>query len=410
MVKVRFAPSPTGIPHIGSTRTALFDYLLAKANKGEFILRIEDTDQKRLVKGSKEALLEILDWLGIKYSGDITYQSQRLEIYNEYAQKLIAQKTAYEKDGAIWINVPDDKTFQWIDLVGNKSISFKGIDVEDFVILKSDGFPTYHLANVVDDHLMEITHVLRGEEWTSSTPKHLYLYESLGWEPPKFAHLPVILGEDKTKLSKRHGAKSALDYKAEGYVKEAVLNYMALLGWNPGGDKEQMSLTEMEALFKLEDINTANPIFDNTKFEWLNGVWIRSLGVTELKNRLLEFYKNDEEVLKILGSQKSDQIISAAATRMKKLSDYKTLVNLDPIRKKTKEEEKIAINLEKYLVSKLKDDWKDEELLAAIKEFSKSEKVPFKTIFFLMTGKEHGIGILELNQVYGKEFLLNNLK
>ena len=226
-------------------------FCLQKANKGEFILRIEDTDQKRIVEGAEEAIFEILNWLGIKYDDEILHQSDRLEIYKKYVKELFDKKIAYEKDGAVWVNVPDDKTFQWTDLVGNKKIKFLGKDVEDFVILKSDGFPTYHLANVVDDHLMEITHVLRGEEWISSTPKHLYLYESFGWKHPYFAHLPVILGPDKTKLSKRHGAKSALDYKKDGYLKEALLNYMALLGWNPGGDKEQMSLSEMEKLFKL---------------------------------------------------------------------------------------------------------------------------------------------------------------
>lgn len=409
MVKVRFAPSPTGIQHIGGTRTALFNFLFAKENKGEFILRIEDTDQKRLVEGSKEALLEILDWLGIKFDGEITYQSKRLDIYKEYAKKLIDGKKAYEKDGAVWVNVPDDKIFEWTDLVGNKKISFKGKDVEDFVILKSDGFPTYHLANVIDDHLMDITHVFRGEEWTSSTPKHLYLYSCFEWEHPQFVHLPVILGPDHTKLSKRHGAKSALDYKSEGYLKETLLNYMALLGWNPGGDKEQMSMDEMEALFKLEDINTANPIFDMAKFEWLNGLWIRSLGVNELKNRLLEFYKEDDEISKILTLDIADQIITASATRMKTLVDFKTLANNQPSRKKTKEELEIANKLSSVL-SKLGDKWEDEKLLETMRKFSKEEKVPFKTIFFLLTGKEHGIGILELNQIYGKDFLLKSLQ
>jgi len=189
--------------------------------------------------------LEILDWLSINYDGKVLRQSKRLEIYKEYAKELLNKKIAYEKENAVWVKVSQDKIFSWIDLVGNKKISFSGKDQEDFVILKSDGFPTYHLANVVDDHLMEITHVIRGEEWISSTPKHIHLYQSFGWEMPQFAHLSVILGPDKAKLSKRHGAKSVLDYRDEGYVKEALLNYMALLGWNPGSDKEVMSLEEM---------------------------------------------------------------------------------------------------------------------------------------------------------------------
>ena len=412
MVKVRFAPSPTGIPHIGGTRTALFNFLFAKTQKGEFIVRIEDTDQKRLVEGAEDALLEILNWLGIKYNDGVLRQSDRLDIYKKHVEELVSKKVAYEKDGAIWVNVPDEKEFEWTDLVGNKKIKFLGKDVEDFVILKSDGFPTYHLANVVDDHLMGITHVLRGEEWTSSTPKHLYLYESFGWSVPEFAHLPVILGPDKTKLSKRHGAKSALDYKSEGYLKETILNYMALLGWNPGGDREQMSLSEMEELFKIEDINTANPIFDAKKFEWLNGIWIRTLAEKdkeELKPRVLDFYKEDKDVSNLLSSKNSGLLINAASSRMRTLVDFKSLVSVERSREKTDEEKEIAKTLNNFLDKKLGDKWQEEELLSAIKEFSKTQNVPFKTIFFLLSGKDQGIGVLELNQIYGKEFLISNL-
>lgn len=408
-VKVRFAPSPTGIQHIGGIRTALYNFLFAQANNGEFFLRIEDTDQKRLVKEAEAAIFEMLKWLEIEPSGEVIHQSERLKIYKKHANELVSKKIAYEKDGAIWVNMPDEKTFEWVDLVGSKRISFKGDTQEDFVILKSDGFPTYHFANVVDDHLMEISHVFRGEEWISSTPKHLYLYESFGWKPPYFVHLPVILGNDHTKLSKRHGAKSVLDYRAEGYLKEAVRNYMALLGWNPGGDKEQMSLPEMVDLFQIKDINTANPIFDQTKFKWLNGIWIRSISSKDLQERLIEFYESDKEITEILKSSKSSDLVKAAASRMKTLMDFKDLVLKDSQRKKTKEELEIANRLYNFLSQNLKT-WEDEELLAAMKEFSSREKVSFKTIFFLMTGKESGIGILELNQIYGKEFFLSNLK
>ncbi|MEK7160347.1 MAG: glutamate--tRNA ligase family protein, partial [Patescibacteria group bacterium] len=283
MVRVRFAPSPTGIPHIGNTRTAFFNYLFAKHNKGEFILRIEDTDKKRIVKGAEEAILEILEWLGIKYDGKLIRQSDRLDLYKKYVQELLDKKIAHKKEGAVWIKVPEDKKFEWIDKVGQKKISFAGKDVDEFVILKSDGYPTYHLANIVDDHLMEITHVIRGEEWISSTPKHLYLYESFDWEPPQFAHLPVILGTDRSKLSKRHGAQSILDYREKGYLKEALLNYMAMLGWNLGSDREIFSMDELIKLFELKDVNTANPIFDVKKLEWLNGVWIRSIAEQDIK-------------------------------------------------------------------------------------------------------------------------------
>lgn len=408
MVKVRFAPSPTGIQHIGGIRTALFNFLFAKANNGVFILRIEDTDQKRLVEGSEEAIIEMLKWLEIEPTGEIIHQSERLDLYKKYTKELLDKKIAYEKEGAVYVNVPDEKTFEWIDLVGNKKISFSGKDTEDFVILKSDGFPTYHLANIIDDHLMEITHVFRGEEWISSTPKHLYLYESFGWEAPRFVHLPVILGTDKTKLSKRHGAKSVLDYRDEGYLKEAILNYMALLGWNPGGDREKISLDEMVKLFKLSDINSANPIFDQVKLEWLNGLWIRS--IDDLDLRLKEFYKDDSEVLDVLISDRSKEIVKAAASRMKTLLDFKILVDLNPSREKTDEEKKVSKKLLDFLNEKLGNDWSNEKLLLTIKDFSKENEISFKLIFFLMTGKVSGIGILELNQIYGKEFFIKNLQ
>lgn len=409
MVRVRFAPSPTGIPHIGNTRTALFNYLFAKHEKGEFILRIEDTDQKRIVEGAEEAIFEILEWLGIKYDGEVVRQSDRLNLYKKYVQELLDKKIAHEKDGAIWVKVPEDKKFEWIDEVGLKKISFVGKDVDEFVILKSDGYPTYHLANIVDDHLMEITHVIRGEEWISSTPKHLYLYESFGWQVPKFAHLPVILGPDKTKLSKRHGAKSILDYGSEGYLQESLLNFMALLGWNPGGDKEQFGIEELVKLFELKDVNTANPVFDIKKLEWLNGIWIRS--IKDLDKKLLDFYSKDKEVQAILKSSKSRLFVMATSLRMKTLSDFKSLVNTQSSRIKTKEEKETAFKLLKFLEEELgRKNWSNENFLAALKKFSKTENVPFKQIYFLLTGKEHGIGILELNGIYGKEYFIKNLK
>jgi glutamyl/glutaminyl-tRNA synthetase len=409
-IRVRFAPSPTGIQHIGGIRTALYNYLFAKKNNGEFLLRIEDTDQKRLVKESEPALFEMLKWLEIEPEQEVVHQSERLDVYKKYAQELLSKELAYEKEGAIYVHIPEDKDFEWVDLVGDKTIKFKGETQEDFVILKSDGFPTYHFANVIDDHSFEITHVFRGEEWISSTPKHLYLYESFGWTPPNFVHLPVILGSDHTKLSKRHGAKSVLDYRSEGYLKEAVLNYMALLGWNPGEDREVMTISEMTTLFKIEDINTASPIFDPVKFEWLNGVWIRSIESKDLKKRLVDFYSGDKEVQSILKSSEAEELVKAASTRMKTLSDFKILTSRQNSRPKTKEEKEVAGRLKAYLIHNLDEDWKDEELLSKMKEFSKKENVGFKIIFFLLTGKEQGIGVLELNQIYGKEFFIKNLE
>ena len=407
MVRVRFAPSPTGIPHIGNTRTALFNFLFAKHNNGKFIIRIEDTDRARYVKEAEDAIIEILKWLDISWDEEIVYQSKRLSIYKEHAKILKEKGLVYEDEGALRFKMPKTGETSWDDAVGNKKITFKNETQEDFVIIKSDGYPTYNFANVVDDKLMNITHVIRGEEFISSTPKHVQLYKTFLWEQPIFAHLPVILGTDKSKLSKRHGAKSALDYKKEGYLKEALLNFMALLGWNPGGDREQMNIDEMIRLFDLKDINTANPIFDIKKFEWLNGFWIREVG--DLEKRLKEFYKEDKDVLEILNSDKATVFIASAKSRMRTLADFKNLISQASKKKKTREEKDLAGRLLSFLNEELKDNWQDDKLLTVLKDFSKKEDVNFKTIYFLMTGKEQGIGILELNQIHGKEFFIKNL-
>lgn len=409
-VKVRFAPSPTGIPHIGNIRTALFNYLFAKHTGGEFILRIEDTDQKRLVKEAEDAIYESLSWLGLKHDGEVIHQSQRLDIYKKHARILIDKKVAYEKDGAVWVLVPKNKAFEWKDLIGNKNIRFEEGTQEDFVILKSDGFPTYHLANVIDDHLMGITHVIRGEEWISSVPKHIYLYGSFGWGRPEFAHLPVILGPDKSKLSKRHGAKSVLDYRDEGFLKETIINFMALLGWNPGGDKEQLGIDEISRLFRLEDVNTANPIFNEKKLEWLNGVWIRLLASKgELEPLLKEKYKNDEKISLVFTNSHKDLIIKLASDRMKTLNDFQALV-MD-VRKELKlsaEDKKIVLKLAKLLET---EKWEEKDFIEVLRKFNKEEKVDFKRIYYLLTGKKEGLPLSELLLIYGgKEEFLKTFK
>lgn len=407
MIKVRFAPSPTGIPHIGNTRTALFNFLFAKKNKGKFILRIEDTDKKRFVKEAEKAIHEILEWLDLKW--DEKYiQSERIDIYKEHTEILRKRRFVYEDDGALRFRMPKNGETTWIDAVGQKEISFKNEAQEDFVILKSDGYPTYNFANVVDDYLMGITHVIRGEEFISSTPKHVQLYKAFAWNQPIFAHLPIILGKDKSKLSKREGAKSVLEYRDEGYIREAILNYMAFVGWTPPNEKEQMDISEMTEVFDLKDINTANPIFDTQKLEWLNGLWIRS--IKDLKNRLIDFYQKDKKIKNILSSDKSDIWINASKSRMKTLKDFKELINIKKQKKYTKEEKEKAEKLLEFLNKKLREKWEGEKLLRAIKDFSDKERVSFKKIYYLMTGKEQGIGILELSEIYGKDFFIKNLE
>ncbi|MBI4058911.1 glutamate--tRNA ligase [Candidatus Microgenomates bacterium] len=326
-IRVRTAPSPTGIPHIGNTWSALFNFLFARKNKGKFILRLEDTDRERLVPESVAKIYETLHWLGLDYDegpdigGSFApyIQSERKEIYRQYADELVKKGIAYEDNGAIRFKTNKEGKTGWVDLAGNKTIEFDNSTQEDFVILKSDGFPTYHLANVVDDHLMKISHVIRGGEWISSVPKHIMLYQAFGWELPQFVHLPLLLGVDKSKLSKRHGAKSVLEFRQEGYLREALLNFMALLGWSPPSGREILTLEEMINEFDLKDINLASPVFDVKKLEWLNGEWIRKLTIENLQLRIWEYLdkKYPQELI--------EKTIPLVRERIKKLSDYMNL-------------------------------------------------------------------------------------
>jgi len=332
-VRVRFAPSPTGYLHIGGLRTALYNYLFAKKHNGSFILRIEDTDRNRYVEGAVENLINALKWCGINYDEGPEIggqfgpylQSQRLEEYKKYAKKLIANGNAYycfctpdrlEKlreeqqklklpqakydkhclslsqkeidqnlsnnlQHVIRLDVKSNVKINFDDMI-REHVEFDGSSVDDQVLIKSDGYPTYHLANVVDDHLMGITHVIRGEEWLSSTPKHVLLYDALNWQRPVFAHLPLLLNPDRSKLSKRQGDVAVEDYKAKGYLKEALINFVALLGWNAGDDKEFYLIDELVENFSLERVNKSGAVFDIEKLNWLNAEHLRMKSNEEL--------------------------------------------------------------------------------------------------------------------------------
>ena len=322
-VRVRFAPSPTGYPHVGNMRSALFAWLLARHYGGRFIVRIEDTDVARKVEGAVEAILDSLRWLGLDWDEGPYFQSQRLELYREAARRLVTQRDAYhcycspqrlaemraeqvrrkqppgydrrcrelsqeerdkkEAEGitpVVRFKTPLEGQTRFGDLIWGKVV-FENSTIDDFVLLKSDGYPTYHLANVVDDHQMEITHVLRAEEWLSSTPRHMLLYQALGLEPPQFAHLPMLLGADRAKLSKRHGAVSVAEYREQGYLPEAMVNFLALLGWSLDDKTEILSRQELIDNFSLERVSRTPAIFNRDKLNWMNGVYIRSLTADE---------------------------------------------------------------------------------------------------------------------------------
>lgn len=368
-VRTRFAPSPTGFLHIGSAYQALLNFAFAKKHKGEFIVRIEDTDRKRYVEGAEEKIREALEWLGLTPDEDPWKggrfgpyrQSERLKIYQKYAQELVERKKAYycfcspqrlerireeqKKKGeiprydrhcrrispseakkrlkrgekaVIRMVIPDNQKVVVPDLLRGK-IEFDTSTLDDQILLKSDGFPTYHLAVVVDDHLMRITHVVRAEEWLPSAPKHILLYQYFGWRLPVFVHTPILRNPDKSKMSKRKGHTSLFWYKKQGFLPEALLNFLALLGWSHPQGKEVFDLKEFIASFDLKDISPIGPIFNLKKLEWMNGEYIRQKKDSELVELLKPF----------LPKMTSDQVVKAVPLireRIKKLSEARGLL------------------------------------------------------------------------------------
>jgi glutamyl-tRNA synthetase len=274
-VRVRFAPSPTGYLHVGGARTALFDWLFARKNNGTFILRIEDTDTARSSEDMTRGILDAMTWMGLHWDEGPYFQSQRTDLYRAAADRLLQSGHAYPDEGAIRFRVPEGKvTYQ--DAVFGE-ITVESDTIENFVLLRSDNNPTYHLSVVVDDIDMRITHVLRGADHISNTPKQILLYRALGAELPVFAHVPLILGPDKTRLSKRHGATSVMAYKEEGIVPEAFRNFLALLGWAPGNDREMFNDEELIRAFSLEGISKANAVFNPEKLAWFNAQYLAKL-------------------------------------------------------------------------------------------------------------------------------------
>jgi glutamyl-tRNA synthetase len=324
-VRVRFAPSPTGFLHVGGLRTALYNYLYARHHGGAFILRVEDTDRSRYVEGAVENLIATLRWAGLEYdegpdrpgTAGPYIQSERIHLYREHADRLLTEGKAYYafdtpeeleamrkeqermrippkydrralrltadevrskleagEPAVVRMKVPESETIAFEDVIRGR-VEFSSDRIDDQVLLKSDGYPTYHLANVVDDHTMGITHIIRGEEWLSSTPKHVLLYRYFGWEPPAFAHLPLLLNPDRSKLSKRQGDVAVEDYRAKGFFPEALVNFVALLGWNPGDERELFSLEELVREFTLERVGKSGAVFNLDKLNWMNTQYVR---------------------------------------------------------------------------------------------------------------------------------------
>ncbi len=373
-VRVRYAPSPTGMQHIGGIRTALFNYFFARSRRGTFILRVEDTDQTRFHPEALEDIYESFRWLGISADespaagGDYGpyVQSQRLELYREHARRLVEAGRAYwdytsasvqrsEGEEAVPYNysgrnlsesqireyqeegvtpvlrllVPAEGEAVFEDLVLGR-IKRKHKDLPpDPILMKSDGYPTYHLANVIDDHLMEISHVLRAQEWVPSTPLHLLIYGAFGWDPPQFAHLPMVMGKDGSKLSKRHGSTSLVEFRRQGYLSEAVTNYISLLGWSLDDSREFFTRDDLESLFTLERINKAPAVFDYRKLEWFNGQYLRDLPEERLTAELLPYIQEAGWAQSPASAADRDRLVALLPLireRLKVLSDVVPLL------------------------------------------------------------------------------------
>jgi len=475
-IRVRFAPSPTGLPHIGNIRTALFNWLFARHHSGKFIVRVEDTDQARLVPGSIEAMLDGLRWLNIDWDEGPEvggpfgpyFQSERLDIYHDLAERLVSQGNAYhcycaqkpssndderqrdrrvsasadcncrgltpeeivelsggQESNVVRFAMPKEGVTRVNDLIRGE-VEWRNETQNDFIILKSDGFPTYHLAVVADDHLMEISHVMRAEEWLPSTPRHLQLFEALGFEPPQFAHLPMIMGMDGTKLSKRHGATAIGEYKDAGILPHALLNFMVLLGWSLDDKTDVVTSQTVIDNFTLDRITKSSAIFDQVKLQWMNGMYIRELSPEQLAGEMVPFLERDlpKDMLPV-DREYLRQIAPLLQERMKSLEesadstlyffqanegfDTETLVQKGMDRDSTLSALKAALDdldaADDYAPKKL-----EEMLTATGEKLSLSRRQFFGVLRVAATGRAVSPPLFEMMEVMGKDRTVSRVK
>jgi len=450
--RTRIAPSPTGLDlHIGNAYTALINYVFAKKNNGKFIIRIEDTDQTRFVEGSEARILSSLDWLGIPHDEGTDCggpyapyrQSERLPTYKKYALELVEKGHAYycfctperltemrasqEKnheppmyDGhcksiskeevetrlksgekyVIRLNVPETGTVTFHDLIRG-DITFENKLIDDQVLVKSDGFPTYHLGVVVDDHIMGISHVIRGEEWISSTPKHILLYQFFGWDMPQFAHLSVLRNPDKSKLSKRKNPVWVSEYREKGFLPDAVKNYLATMAWSYPDGKELFSVDEMMKAFEIKDIQTTAPVFDREKLRWMNGEYLKNYSVEKIQSLLSDFY-HDAYPKEMIG-----KIWPLLRERVKTLGEFETLGGFFFNRPKENEREiqKDILQISLSALTTL-ESWTHDDMEQAIRKASddagKKARDVFMELRLAVTGKTVGPPLLESLEILGK--------
>lgn len=454
IVRTRIAPSPTGNDiHIGNLYTALINFAYAQKMQGKFIVRIEDTDRTRLVEGAIEKIMLSLEKYGLTVDeGPLQQgefgpyiQSERLEIYQKYVKELIAKDKAYycycskerlveikEEQGenthirhwdvcidhnneikrgqgeqyVVRLKVPRDHEISFTDLIrGNITINSDQID--DQILIKSDGYPTYHMAVVIDDYLMQISHIIRAEEWISSTPKHILLYQAFGWEVPVFVHLPILRNPDKSKLSKRKNPVWASWYLDEGYLPEAVLNFLALMGWSHPEEKEIFTLEEFIRVFELKDVNPVGPVFDIVKLTWMNQQYIQNMNDDILLEKILEFYK-----AKDLDSDLVKKLVPILKTRMETLKDFEKLTlhffSEPENTPRSQIEKEVASDLASQLDSV--SDWEKEAIFATCKVVMQKYSIRMPVLYFLLTGEERGLPLPESLEILGKERTIQRLK
>ncbi len=461
-VRLRIAPSPTGYLHLGTARTALFNYLFARANDGEFLLRIEDTDLKRSDDSMVKSIVEGLKWLGFRWDEEILFQSDHFDEYRKKTLELYDKGFAYwcyctpeeikeRKDKCLkskkrWVydrrcyNLSEEEKKQFekegrpralrffveegitvFDDLIHGEIKRENSEIEDFVLIKSDNSPAYNLAVVVDDHRMNISHILRGDDHISNTPKQILLYKAFKWDIPKFGHMPLILSKDKTKLSKRKDAVDVSDYKKEGFLPEGMINCLVLLGWSPKTEEEIFSLADLEKIFTLENVHSTPAVFDREKLEWINGEWLRKLSLQEVIRRL-EIYLKDNG-FEVGDSDYIDRVIKAMGNRANKLKDFIEIGGYFFTDDFTYDEKglqkRIYPGVEERLKKLIKkfedlDSFDKENMENALRELS--EEFGCKAgelihpVRLGVSGMTFGPGLFELLEVLGKEKVIERLK
>lgn len=418
MLRVRFAPSPTGYLHVGGARTCMFNWLYAKHFGGKFILRIEDTDLERSKKEYLEEILESIKWMGMDWD-EIYYQSQRFDIYRQYAKKLVEQGKAYKKDGAIFFKY-DFERVEIDDLIRGK-IVFTELPKSEEVIIKSDNSPAYNFCCCVDDALMQIGCVVRGEDHISNTPKQVLMYKALGFNMPKFAHLPLILSPGGGRLSKRFGATSIREYREMGYLSKAMANYLLLLGWSPGSNRELISLGEAKDIFKIENVNKTGAVFSLDKLNWVNTEYIKSLDTEELTDLIQDFFVNKNFFPSNIERGYLKKVANLFQGRIFKLSDlsewarfcfYEDFVyseDTEDILKKDLSSE-IQVLIEKLnLIEDFSKETVEKSFRTVLEVLGLKMRDLVHPVRIALTGKRIGPGLFETMEVLGKKKVVQRL-